>query len=229
MDQLVELPEICRLHIGLYLLADKRLILPLDLEMLANEIFGGEDPGLYEMLSYLREWKMLDFGEGEIHLPGWPQGRTLKAASKSDNLALTKGSAPYHPTREDTKAMEGDGRKLKGLYGADPKKDFDIFADHFPHKLTKQMRQSAYNFWCYLAAGRQMPPITVMLAALKESPPKTSSATVWLKSKPWTHIWQGSALGRRSCPYCLDQGHRIILNDKGEKEHIVCKCRGSAV
>jgi hypothetical protein len=226
---MTDLPDFCRLHIGLYLLADQRLQLPYNIEELANSIFGGEDPGIYEMLGYLAQWNFLEIGEDTIFLPDWPRGKKTAAVSKTENISLVRKNELYHPELKPGKTVKDDVKRNHGLYGISS--EWKIFRDRWPHKVNNDRWKEAKSKWDHLLLARKFPPITVLLTALDKFGPQlaTNTPAAWLKSRPWESFWTPPERPDRTrCPYCLDQGHRIITDEEtGQKKHIVCSCKST--
>jgi len=224
----MDLPDSCRLHLGLYMLANKRLVVPYDVEPIINQIFGGEDPGVYEMLQVMHKQGLITIDQDMIYLPAWPKGKSRPQARMIENLSLVKTSDPYHPMLEDGEHLKDKIRRstAKGLLDAAMDRDLQIFMEKWPWTYTTSMLTETRKHWSWLVKTRAMPPLNVLIFSLENHLPKNYCGPVrWLKLQEWLKYWKPERYGAggAACPVCGDSKRRIVFDKKtGRKKVMVC-------
>lgn len=228
----MNLPDQCRLHLGLYILASKGLKVDYDLEYLINQIFGGEDPGIYEMLQLMDRQGLIKIDEDVVYLPAWPRGKSRPVAGKIENLSITRLGDSYHPLSEPTaQKQEKNLSRNKNLAGVALDRDIRIFLEKWPgikNEPYKKNLGKLRDYWSWLVKSGIMPPLNVLLFVLGNHPPKKGVLpATWMKKRFWLNYWQPVRMinKSRACPFCLDEGRRLVFDpETGQKKLIICSC-----
>lgn len=224
----MNLPDSCRLHLGLYMLANKRLVVPYDVEPIINQIFGGEDPGVYELLQVMHKQGLITIDQDMIYLPAWPKGKSRPQARMIENLSLVKTSDPYHHLLGPGESMQDKAVKTaaRGLMDAAVDRDLRIFLEKWPFKVSQSMINDVRKHWSWLVKTRAMPPLNVLIFSLENHLPKVYCGPLrWLKLQEWLNYWQPERYGAggAACPVCGDSKRRIVFDEKtGRKKVVVC-------
>ena len=229
---LPDLPDQCRLHFGLHLLADSAGRVPYNLEMLVEKIFQGEDPGIYPMLQCMAGWNFLTITDKFIILKRWPQTKP-KTKPREENLAQVFSQVGgYHPLRDSDRAMQqgvGQSAKFKkGLVGAVMNRDWLVFAKKWPFPLKEKDKANSQRHWIWLTRTRNLPPLSVLLYTLSKHPPENKSHRMysWFTSRFWLAYWKPQhASSSYTCPHCGDERRMIKLVD-GFKKAVDCEYCG---
>jgi hypothetical protein len=226
--------KICRLHYGLFLLADKTGRVPYDPEVIRQRLFPEQTINLTHLLNLLEKSGLIviDGDPLVIRLLPWPEVGARPTARKGERLQEPSLVAPWQgfspakstsdtPLQKEKEAIKRTLTAQKtGLAGFQYSPAFLSFMKSWPYLLNRpEMRRRAWAEWEILSRSRTLPDIGVILLALQLHPPgsRTWPAT-WLRRKPW----RLDRPQRPECPICGDEGVIYGVRENGSKGAIPC-------
>jgi hypothetical protein len=223
--------QICKLHLGLYTLADHTGRVPYVPEIIKAKIFPDDPIKIEPLIKTLEEAKLLTIESKplSIRLIPWPQFSRC-TTGKGDQLQALGAGDPFEPVAitpelQKQRKKERDFKKIQktGLTNLGKSPSFRIFIKAWPLPLTHfLMEANAWNVWKQLERAKGMMDISLVLQALKKYPPTGKMwPQTWLKKKLWR---KGRSTAK--CPICFDEGRIYGPRDDGSKGALPCpKCK----
>lgn len=224
--------KICKLHYGLHLLANREGVISETLETIASKIFNDEKIKIAPLLEILEKAGILTL-EGNplyIRLNPWPELGQRQTASKSDcfhDLASSltpEVSEPKSTKSEKEKFIYEKRLQKTGLVGFTRPPGFEAFLEAWPNPITdKKATTTALSEWNKLTRAQKLPDISIIILALRKSPPSPRSwPSTWLKKHPWIQARRVAP----ACPVCNDERLVFGTTPEGKKGAVPCpKCR----
>jgi hypothetical protein len=226
--------NLCKLHYGLHLLANREGVILEKFETIAAKVFPDQKLNIAPLLTVLEKCGILQLEGNPLHirLNQWPEMGHRQIASKADCFQAahhgsgdpeTKESAP-RKTPQEVNQYEMRLKKA-GLTGFTRSPAFSVFLEAWPNPITdKKATTTAGQEWDKLERAKKLPDISLLLVALKKSPPPPRTwPSTWLKKHPW---YQTTRLP--DCPTCNDEGLVYGVTPEGKKGAMPCpKCQPS--
>lgn len=226
--------KICKLHMGLYILADHTGRVPYNLAILRAKIFPGEHIDVEKLIHVLEDTRLLTI-EGKplsIRLIPWPtfgrcptrKGDQLQASAIGDPFQpVAPGAIP--PDLQKKRNQQNKDAKIRriGLAGIPLTPGFKVFIQNWPVPFThKLMETTAWKAWKQLERAQALADISLILQALKSHPPiEKMWPSTWLKKKFWRQPKTPI-----SCRTCFDEGIIYGPRPDGSKGALPCpKCK----
>jgi hypothetical protein len=214
-------PNICKLHHGLFALANSEGVVDLDAETIARRIFPNESVNVEMLLTKLELNGNLESANSRIKLV-MPRTGCNQSATKAERFEREAWTEPHltnavKDTRKRTKLS-----KEAGLTGFVYPPSYSAFMKSWPHQpISRDQNKAAWREWQALDRSKSLPDISVLILALKTSPPgpRTWPGT-WLKRRPWRkpHI-------PVKCLVCNDEKVVYGVRPDGTKGAVPCpKC-----
>ncbi len=228
--------DICRLHLGLYLLANSQGQVLYDIQMIQRKIFPDSKIDIGLLLGILEKNRFFTL-EGNpliIKLLTWPifspealdkQDRYLEKPHHIVTPPKPSQHASIDPNQEKRRQKFRKDKAIrdKGLATFHNPASFTVFSKAWPGNMIGNQYKNALLQWKRLEKSQALPDITIVLQALKEFPPPDRTwPSTWLKKKPW-HLIRKNA----ECRIC--HGEKIVYGTDsatGKKGALPCpKCQ----
>ena len=231
--------HLCRLHYGLYLIANAEGIVPFNAETIRQRLFPNEAVNVAVLIGILEKAGVITL-EGDplaIRLIEWPQLGKCKTARKGEKLQDIKGlffSKGFAPTNQakggpETISTEEKRRQFRseknlkkaGLISYAKSPAFLAFLKAWGPLKHPRMAGRAEQQWKILERSHNLPDIGIILLALRRHPPAAKAwPSTWLRQKPWQEAHR-----RVFCHVCHDEGIVYGTSEKGVKGALPCpKC-----
>jgi hypothetical protein len=218
--------NICKLHRGLYALANQEGIVDLDLEKIRRAVFPDSETNVKYLLTKLELNGNIVLNKRYIKLTPWPKIGCAEIALKNERFEREPWKEPQsiQPPTAGKDAAKRQERLLSksGLTGFNYPPAYTTFLKSWPNQpIRYDQNKFAWREWQALDRAQALPDISLLVLILKTSPPgpKTWPGT-WLKHRPWKKPHTPIA-----CVTCNDE--RIIYGTRpdGTKGAVTCpKC-----